>query len=82
MQHINVWGNFMDIVSIYIIPIGAVLGAISWFFVLDKDKLLNEINLNEDNTKYGNSFYFLGKYVYTPIVVFLCLVALIFKISF
>ncbi|KXB46768.1 hypothetical protein HMPREF3188_00632, partial [Tissierellia bacterium KA00581] len=58
------------------------LGAISWFFVLDKNKLLNEINLNKDNTKYGNSFYFLGKYVYTPIVVFLCLFALIFRISF
>ena len=82
MQHINVWGNFMDIVSIYIIPIAATLGAISWFFVLDKNKLLNEINLNKDNTKYGNSFYFLGKYVYTPIVVFLCLFALIFRISF
>ena len=30
------WGPWMDLVSIYIIPIGAVLGAISWFWILKK----------------------------------------------
>ena len=34
----------MDIVSIYIIPIGATLGAVSWFWIMKKKDLLEEIN--------------------------------------
>ena len=32
----------MDIVSIYIIPIGATLGAVSWFWVMRREDLLEE----------------------------------------
>ena len=44
MESISKWGPWMDIVSIYIIPIGATLGAISWFWVMKKKDLLFEIN--------------------------------------
>ena len=44
MEPISKWGPWMDIVSIYIIPIGATLGAISWFYVMKKDILLSAIN--------------------------------------
>ena len=81
MENISSWGPFMDIVSIYIIPIGALIGAISWFYILAKDKLLAEINTGSAN-KYGNKWIFIGKYIYTPIALILCLLALIFKISF
>ena len=40
METISQWGPWMDLVSIYIIPIGATLGAISWFYVMKKDELL------------------------------------------
>ena len=40
MEPISKWGPWMDLVSIYIIPIGATLGAISWFYVMKKDELL------------------------------------------
>ena len=36
MEPISKWGPWMDFVSIYIIPIGATLGAISWFYVMKK----------------------------------------------
>ena len=36
METISQWGPWMDLVSIYIIPIGATLGAVSWFYVMKK----------------------------------------------
>ena len=70
------WGAWMDLVSTYIIPIGAVLGAVSWFWVMKKDELLDEINTGAKK-RYGNGWYYLGKYVYTLFALFLCVVALV-----
>ena len=69
------WGPWMDLVSTYIIPIGAVLGAISWFWVMKKEELLDEINTGSKK-QYGNAWYYLGKYVYTLFALLLCIVAL------
>ncbi|MDR3337215.1 MAG: sodium-dependent transporter, partial [Treponema sp.] len=44
MEPIFRWGPWMDVVSIYIIPLGATLGAVSWFWIMKKDELLEEIN--------------------------------------
>ncbi|MDU2353506.1 MAG: sodium-dependent transporter, partial [Anaerococcus sp.] len=81
LETIDKFGPYMDIISIYIIPIGASIGAITWFYVLKKDLLLKEINLNSKH-KYKEIWYRLGKYVYVPISILLTLLALIFKISF
>lgn len=81
MEMISQWGPFMDIISIYIIPIGASIGAVTWFYVLAKDKLIGEINQGSEK-KYGDKWYKIGKYIYTPIAIILCIIALIFKVSF
>lgn len=81
MEMISQWGPFMDIISIYIIPIGAMIGAVTWFWIMKKDILVEEINKGAKK-KYGDSWYNLGKFVYTPIAVILCIIALVFKISF
>lgn len=81
MEMISKWGPFMDIISIYIIPIGASIGAVTWFYVLAKDKLIGEINQGSEK-KYGDKWYKIGKYIYTPIAIILCVIALIFKVSF
>lgn len=81
MENISSWGPWMDFVSIYIIPIGATIGAVSWFWILKKDKLLEEINTGSSK-KYGNAWIFIGKYIYVPIALILCFVALVFKITF
>ena len=44
MEPIFDWGPWMDIVSIYIIPIGATLGAFSWFWIMKREDLMEEIN--------------------------------------
>ncbi|MBU5485677.1 sodium-dependent transporter [Clostridium sp. MSJ-11] len=81
MEPIFKWGPWMDIISIYIIPIGATLGAISWFWVMKKEDLLNEINLGAKK-KQGDLWYNLGKYVYVPFAAILCIVALFMKVAF
>lgn len=75
------WGPWMDLVSIYIIPLGAMIGAISWFWILPKEELLDEINKGAKST-YGNSWYAIGRYVYVPLTVVLCAIALIYQVSF
>ncbi|WP_027623151.1 sodium-dependent transporter [Clostridium lundense] len=81
MEPIFKWGPWMDLVSIYIIPIGATLGAISWFWIMKKEDLINEINLGAKN-KQGNLWYNVGKYVYVPFATILCVVALFMKVAF
>lgn len=81
MEMISQWGPFMDIISIYIIPTGAMIGAVSWFWILKKDKLTYAVNQGSDK-KYGNNWHNLGKYLYVPLALILCLIALIFKVSF
>jgi len=81
MEPILDWGPWMDIVSIYIIPIGATLGAVSWFWIMKKEDLLNEINKGSDKT-HGNLWHNTGRYLYVFCAVILCLVALFMKVAF
>lgn len=75
------WGPWMDLVSIYIIPMGATLGAFTWFWIMDKNALLDEINTGS-KIKYTKTWYYLGKYIYVPMAAILCFVALYYKIAF
>ncbi len=81
MEAIFSWGPWMDFVSIYIIPIGATLGAISWFWIMKKDVLLDEINKGSSK-KQGEVWHFIGKYIYVPFAFILCMVALFMKVAF
>lgn len=81
MEAIFQWGPWMDLVSIYIIPIGATLGAVSWFWIMKKDALLHEINKGSGKTQ-GNIWYNVGKYIYVPFSIILCCVALFMKVAF
>ena len=81
MEPIAKWGPWMDIVSIYIIPIGATLGAVSWFWVMKKDELMAEINKGADRPR-GNLWYNAGRWLYVCCALILCGVALIMKVAF
>ena len=81
MEPIHKWGPWMDIVSIYIIPIGATLGAISWFWVMKKGDLLDEINKGVARP-HGKLWYNLGRWAYVVCAIILCAVALIKKVAF
>ena len=75
IEKISQWGPFMDIISIYIIPIGAMIGAVTWFYILDKKTLVDEINSGASK-KYGDTWYDIGKYIYTPLVIIICILTI------
>lgn len=81
METIDRWGTWMDLVSIYIIPIGATIGAISWFWVMKKDCLFAAINQGGKKER-GKLWYITGRFLYVPIAMILCIVALALKIAF
>lgn len=81
MEPIYKWGPWMDLVSIYIIPIGATIGAISWFWVMKKEDLMDEINKGAVK-KQGDTWHNIGKYVYVPFATILCIIALTMQIAF
>jgi len=81
MEPIFKWGPWMDIVSIYIIPIGATLGAVSWFWVMKKSDLMDEINKGTPRP-HGTLWYNAGRFLYVPCAVILCCVALFMKVAF
>ena len=81
MEAISSWGPWLDIVYIYIIPAGATIGAISWFWIMKKEDLLDEVNKGSEK-KHGNLWHAVGRYVYVPCAALLCIVSLVLKISF
>ena len=81
MEPISKWGPWMDIVSIYIIPLGATIGAVSWFYVMKKQELLDEINKSTLKPQ-GNLWYNVGRFIYVPCAIILCCVALIMQVAF
>ena len=64
--------QWMDVVSIYICPMGAFLAAVMFFWVLKKETAVEAVSEGIDKPL-GRWFYLLGKYVYCA----LTLVALI-----
>lgn len=68
----DIVGKWMDVVTIYIIPFAALLGAITIYYVLGWNALKQELDKGRKKPV-GPTFKFLGKYVY----VFLALIILI-----
>ena len=64
--------QWMDMVSIYICPLGAALAGIMFFWVMKKQTALDAVNLGA-NKPVGGWFHPFGKWVYVP----LCIIALI-----
>lgn len=73
----DVVGRWMDVVTIYIIPFAALLGAITIYYVLSWNNLKQELDKGRKKSV-GPTFKFLGKYVY----VFLAIIILILGILY
>lgn len=58
-------GNWLDFVTIVIVPIGAVLGAISIYYVLGWPKIRQELELGREKPLH-RAFGIAGKYIYVP----------------
>ena len=73
----DIVGKWMDVVTIYIIPFAALLGAITIYYVLGWNRLKQELDKGRKKPV-GPTFKFLGKYVY----VFLAIIILILGILY
>lgn len=56
-------GLWMDVISIYVIPLGALLAGVMFFWVLSKDFALQAVNKGALKPL-GEQYYIHGKYVY------------------
>ena len=70
-------GAWMDFITIIVVPFGAVLGAISIYYILGIDKIVAE--LNEGRKKPLPKFFgWIGKYFYVPLAVIVFILGLVY----
>lgn len=70
-------GSWMDVITIYIVPFGALLGAICIYWILDKKYLLDEVNEGSKRTV-STAFHFIGKYIYVPLTVVVFILGILY----
>lgn len=70
-------GQWMDMITIYVVPIGAVLGAIMIYWVLGKENIEKELNTGREKPL-GSVFFWVAKYFY----VFLAAIVVILSIIY
>ena len=61
-------GSWMDFITIIIVPFGAVLGAVSIYYILGYDEIKEELEAGREKPL-GKFFRPLAKYVYVPLAV-------------
>lgn len=70
-------GAWMDFITIQVVPIGAVLGAMSIYYVLGWDKLRGELETGRSKPL-SKLFGPVGKYVYVPLTILVVVLGFIF----
>ena len=73
----NILGTWMDVISIYIIPLGALLAGIMFFWVCNKDFVLREVS--KGHLKPVSSAYVVqGKYLYCGVTVIIYILGIFY----
>ncbi len=78
LEEADTLGSWMDIISIYITPLGALLSAIVFFWVIDEKSARSEINKGTDK-KITDFFYRWSKYGFVIITAIIMIVNIIYK---
>ena len=71
-------GNWMDFVTIIIVPFGAVFGAVSIYYVLGFDKISEELNTGREKPL-PKWFGFVAKKIYVPLTIIVFILGIIYK---
>ena len=71
-------GTWLDTVSIAIVPLGAVLGAVSVYYVLGYPKIREELEKGHKG-KLSDAFGFTAKYIYLPLTVLVLILGFVYK---
>ena len=71
-------GSWMDFITIVVVPIGAVLGAVSVYYVLGWPRLRAELQTGRCKP-ISAAFGVVGKYVYVPLTILVVVLGFIYK---
>lgn len=71
-------GSWMDFVTIIIVPLGAVLGAVSIYYVLGFEKIKEELETGREKPL-AKFFRLTAIYIYVPLTVLVFILGLIYK---
>lgn len=71
------FGKWADITTVYVLPFGALVSAVVFFWIYGASKAREEINKGE-GFKFGKWFEFYSKYIFVPVAV-IVLILNIFK---
>ena len=69
--------RWMDFITIIITPCGALLGAVSIYYVLGWKALRRELQLGR-RRPLGNWFGFVGRYLYVPLAAIVFILGLVY----
>ena len=71
-------GSWMDFITIIVVPFGAVLGAISTYYILGFDKIREELEEGREKAL-PKLFKPAAKYIYVPLSIIVFILGLIYK---
>lgn len=71
-------GAWLDFITIVVVPIGAVLGAVSVYYVLGWDKIRKELETGRKQPV-SRAFGQTAKYVYVPLTVLILILGFVYK---
>ena len=74
----DIVGKWMDVVTIYIIPFAALLGAITIYYILGWNALKQELDKGRKKPV-GPTFKFLGKYVYVFLAINILILGILYN---
>ncbi len=70
-------GQWMDFITVDVVPVGAVLGAVSIYYVLGWPKLKSELELGRKKPVPA-AFGVVGRYLYVPLTVLVVILGLVY----
>ena len=70
-------GSWMDFITIIVVPFGAVLGAVSIYYILGYDEIRDELETGRQKPL-GRCFKPLAKYVYVPLAAVVFVLGIIY----
>lgn len=71
-------GKWMDFITILVVPFGAVLGAVSIYYVLGYKKIREELEEGREK-KLPGWFGILAKYVYVPLTIIVFVLGILYR---
>lgn len=75
---IDRFGAFVDLVSVYLVPIGAVFAAVTFFWIYGADRAREQVNMGAKKPM-GKWFEYFGKYVFTGVSILVLILAFVYK---